>query len=725
MIPSIIPYTPFAASRHLCTMIRIALLSCSILATCITLSAQENCTSHTISQRWLQQQGQNTDLLRAIGKLQKGTRKGGATPTIPVAVHVVWNTNSENVASSVIQNMVATMNEDYQALNSDFNNVRSAFASDRTNPDILFCLAQVDPNGNATTGITRTQTTDTWFDPDTETDDMKSPPKGISSWDPNRYLNIWICDISSGLGGGLITTGYAYLPFGNMVGSDIDGIVIDYNYGLASGSRTATHEVGHYLGLLHPWADGGCGSDDGMGDTPTTDQATFSCTNTNLMRCSQLTQYENFMDYADCSLMFTTEQGAQMNAILFGDRAQLLNNGACGTVNGPCLPTSAGGTSENDFIDGVQLGSINNTNSGSITGPSYTNYAGTYSTNLERNGNYTVTVTSGDYTPDHYAVWIDYDQDDVFEATEKLGDWQNTAIGASHAFAFTVPNTASIGTTIMRVRGVYYNTGEPNPTDPCFAYGYGETEDYGITITSPGSGPCVPTSLVGTADGDFVDGVQLGSINNTGSGGIAGPSYQDYTSQSTTLLRGDEYTLDVTSGDYTTDILGAWIDFNGNDAFETNELVGDAITASVFETQSFVFTVPTNAALGSAVMRVRCVYPDTGEPTSADPCANFTWGETEDYTVIIETNTSISSSGSSIVSYYPNPADGEMLVNMGKIVPEHVDVIDPVGRIVATLDPLSSVFHVTTNALSNGQYVLRISAGGLSHSVPFSVVHLH
>lgn len=305
-----------------------------LLVTAILLSlgsnAQEQCTSHGITMRHLAAKGLGTDLRSALRQLPKGTPKGGGVTVIPVVVHVVWNTPAENVPDAAILAMMDGVNADYSANNSDIVNVRPAFTAVVTDTDIQFCLASVDPNGDPTTGITRTQTTETWFDPDTETDDMKSPPKGISPWDPDHYLNIWICDITSGAVGGAITVGYAYLPVPGIPGSSIDGLVVDQEYGIDPLSRTATHEVGHYLGLLHPWGNGGCMDDDGHSDTPDTDSPTFSCSNSNLMKCGVLTQFENFMDYANCTVMFTQEQGAAMNNVLFGARATLLNSNGCG-----------------------------------------------------------------------------------------------------------------------------------------------------------------------------------------------------------------------------------------------------------------------------------------------------------------------------------------------------------------------------------------------------------
>ncbi|MBK8341380.1 MAG: hypothetical protein IPK99_15980 [Flavobacteriales bacterium] len=299
-------------------MLRKTFLLLAVAFAAAPLAAQtEHCMAHTITQRHLQAQGLSTDLASAMAQVPRGSVRGGVQ-TVPVVVHVVWNTAAENIPDASINQMVAQLNLDYQQQNTDLSQVRAAFTGVIGNVGFAFCLASLDPNGNATTGITRTQTTETWFDPDTETDDMKSPPKGITAWDPDSYLNIWVCDITSGATGGTVTVGYAYLPTGGVVGSNIDGFVIDYDYGFGTGERTATHEIGHYFGLLHPFDNNNCTNADGFADTPTTDSPTFSCSNTTLQKCGVLTQYENFMDYASCSVMFTDQQSASMAGVLNG-----------------------------------------------------------------------------------------------------------------------------------------------------------------------------------------------------------------------------------------------------------------------------------------------------------------------------------------------------------------------------------------------------------------------
>ncbi len=651
---------------------------------------------------------------------------GGGTLTVPVVVHVVWNTSAENVPTASIMNMIATLNEDFSQTNPDISGVRPAFTGSIGNPDIQFCLATTDPNGNPTTGIVRVQTTDTWFNPDTQTDDMKSAPLGSPAWDPESYLNIWICDITSGASGGAITVGYAYLPVGGVVGSSIDGLVVDYDYGVSG--RTATHEIGHYFGLDHPWGDGGCSSDDGFTDTPNTDEPTFSCANTSLLNCSVLTQYENFMDYSNCPVMYTTQQSSYMRNILQGVRSSLLSSPGCGGVNpgAYCIPTALVGTSDGDFINAVQLGSINNTNTGGITAPPYTDYSAAHTTQLAQGSSYTVNIQSGTWAGDgaspgdNFAVWIDFDQDQTFETGEKLGEFQNTSINEWMDFTFSVPMDAALGTTRMRVRGVFIEDGDPEPADPCYNYTWGETEDYGITILG-GSGYCIPGSQEGTTDGDFINGVELGSIDNQNSGSAGGPTYVDHTALATSLVRGAEHMITIESGAYEEDNYAAWIDYDQDGSFGSSEKLGEFATTTAYQSENINFIVPVSAELGETRLRVRGVYHLNGEPSPSDPCFSYAYGETEDYTVFIEQSTAVGTGLTSTIRLFPNPADQQLTV----LLPAGAEwtMVDPQGRLVNSGRSTSDRSLIDTSTLHAGTYFLQVKNGNELGRAPFVVVH--
>ncbi len=150
-----------------------------------------------------------------------------------------------------------------------------------------------------------------------------------------------------------------------------------------------------------------------------------------------------------------------------------------------CASSYTFGTTDNDGISNVTLGSINN-NSGLAPTPFISTFApgvGTTTTlaqGAEASGSVTVASTFGDLS---VAVWIDYNRNGAYEASERVT--QSTATlngGNTHPFTFVVPPTALAGTTGMRVRTVYLVA----DVNACDLYGYGETENYTVTIV-PGS----------------------------------------------------------------------------------------------------------------------------------------------------------------------------------------------------------------------------------------------
>ena len=272
---------------------------------------------------------------------KSSNHKNQPTITIPVVVHVVHRTQdaigaNTNISNAQIEDQLRILNEDFSKTNPEFPNPpRNTFISDAGNPGIEFCLATIDPNGNLTTGITRTSTTKTGWDYNTESNDMKQATTGgINNWDPLRYLNIWVCNIlSSGSGGQVL--GYAYLPGLQAINSQSwkDGLVVDYQYFGTTGSvssssdgRTATHEIGHYLGLSHTFCEsGGCCDNDNsnVDDTPATDGIYFGPvnTNTNNNSCNDLNygfsndlidMDENYMAYSSNTWMFSNGQVTAM-----------------------------------------------------------------------------------------------------------------------------------------------------------------------------------------------------------------------------------------------------------------------------------------------------------------------------------------------------------------------------------------------------------------------------
>ncbi|MBA4302743.1 MAG: hypothetical protein C0424_00805 [Sphingobacteriaceae bacterium] len=251
---------------------------------------------------------------------------------IPVVVHVMHAPGEaygvlSNITDEQVYSQIEVLNEDFRRLvgSRGFNN--STVGADT---ELEFCLATRDPAGQATTGIVRV--------PYSGSNNFQLSQdlamKNLSRWPTGRYLNIWIVkSIQSGI------LGYAYLPAdlaGDPQRTSIDGLVIgaryfgsrekqppgqtfnlDNTFGLG---RTATHEIGHYLNLLHTWGDGGCEVDDGVGDTPLCSGQYFGCppSPARPTQCGFSRMVENYMDYSDdaCFNIFTQGQKTRMRAAM-------------------------------------------------------------------------------------------------------------------------------------------------------------------------------------------------------------------------------------------------------------------------------------------------------------------------------------------------------------------------------------------------------------------------
>ena len=256
-----------------------------------------------------------------------------ATRTIPVVFHVIHAYGDENISKAQIEDQLRVVNEDFQRQNADASNTRDFFKSRAANFNIEFKLARIAPDGSYTEGITRT------YDPvnmiENYEDGSSEAKSTVSAWDRSRYLNIWVVKrIESSRAGTIL--GYAQLPGGP---ASTDGIVMIHDrvgtIGTANSSgkgRTLTHEIGHWLGLYHPF-QGGCSGSDGVDDTPPVAEASYGCTaSQNPNTCNtdfpnEIDMVENYMDYANGSCMnaFTNGQLARVNGFLASNQYRARN----------------------------------------------------------------------------------------------------------------------------------------------------------------------------------------------------------------------------------------------------------------------------------------------------------------------------------------------------------------------------------------------------------------
>lgn len=282
--------------------------------------------------------------VRLLKAQAEQARTIGGVYRIPVVVHVIHNGEAIGTASNIptqnILDQITVLNEDFRRMAGT-----PGWSSDPRSADtqIEFVLAKRDPNGNPTTGIVRwNRNTMGWNAPPYTQAYMDGTIKPATIWDPNWYLNIWVANLSGGL------LGYAQFPDASGLlgmpgdqgigtctqGANTDGVVILYSvFGSAlKGStglsapyhlgRTATHEVGHWLGLRHVWGDQqpNCG-DDFCDDTPMGNNPVYGCAagGPSCGATASLTRMvENYMEYSDdgCMNLFTLDQALRMRVVL-------------------------------------------------------------------------------------------------------------------------------------------------------------------------------------------------------------------------------------------------------------------------------------------------------------------------------------------------------------------------------------------------------------------------
>ncbi|MEN7550812.1 M43 family zinc metalloprotease [Rapidithrix thailandica] len=398
------------------------------------------------------------------------------TYIIPVVFHVFGvNQGGSIVDEDVIKNALHKLNEDFNGLNEDWNQIAAPFSLIKQTLNIEFKLARLDPQGNPTNGIT--------FNP---VEAGFGNGWGYNAkiqqyaWDNYKYMNIYVMlDLYDD--GSTHNSGVAWYPDTFRSDNNLDRVVYNgrfLGYNTDENFRSVlTHEFGHWLNLVHTF-DTGCNAPgDHVDDTPATTN-NFGFCNTNTERCpgAGVPNGENYMDYSECYRMFTEGQVDRMLAALQHPSREPLwqpaNLIATGTAP-PAYCSVSNGAPNGQYIQSVSLGNLQNTNSGYETNgySDFTHLKAKLSINTSENLSITLHAS---WAGTALKAWIDWNGDGTFSSNEEV----LSATGQASSYTAQVtPPASAVNSTRMRIRTVYGAT----PT-PCGNEYFSEVEDYTVFI---------------------------------------------------------------------------------------------------------------------------------------------------------------------------------------------------------------------------------------------------
>ncbi len=385
-------------------------------------------------------------------------RTAAATYTIPVVFHVLHQYGVENISDAQINDQMAIFNRDFNRQNADTTVVIPPFKNLIGDVHFAFQLAKKDPNGNCTSGINR------YYDANTASWTGQASDY-LYTWDSRKYLNIYVVrSIASG------AAGYAYYPGSLSLSDDMDAILILSNYVGSIGtssvgkSRALTHEVGHWFNLQHVWGNTNnpgvaCGNDQ-VSDTPITKGFTSCPTQATSDNCTAgiYENYQNYMDYSYCSVMFTPGQATRMTNAINNGVVGRNNLSSASNLNATGISPVANCAPKADFTSNKQVvcvnQSVNYSDISNISAPTSWNWTfpgGSPSTSSVQNptvtynapGTYSVLLTASNANGSTSETKVNYIT--VVNTPQTASLQEGFETGAIPNTTWSVRNTASFG----------------------------------------------------------------------------------------------------------------------------------------------------------------------------------------------------------------------------------------------------------------------------------------
>ncbi len=639
---------------------------------------------------WMEKKIKERELLPA-------SQRTAIVYNLPVVVHVIHSGTAVgaglNISDAQIQSQIEILNEDFRKLNSDTSLIPSAFRPVAGDCEINFCLAKTDPNGNLTTGVNRiNRVTQGWTTPPYSQTYINATIKPATIWNPNQYLNIWVTNLSGGL------LGYATFPSGStltgLTGNfgtlTSDGVVILYNAFGDVGAlsppynkgRTATHEVGHWLGLRHIWGDSNCGTDY-VTDTPIQQTSNFSCPTYPQVTCSNGPNgdmFMNYMDYTDdaCMYMFTNGQKTRVQTVMANSpfRVALAASNKCSppVVAAPVAAFTANTTAI--AVGGSVNFTDNSTNSPSSW--SWTFAGGTPSTSSAQSPNGITYAAAGTYD-----VTLTATNGTGSNTLTKTGYIVVTGSGGGGCDTITNFDLVAHTPSILGSAGWGYVAGHNDYLD------IGKADKYTIV----GSNQEITGTYISFGVGSSSGTGQTATVtvwDNNGTGGLPNSIL------GTAVISYDSIAA------YAASLTPMWIDFSPN----------IAVSGDVYVGISFGYTP------GDTLAIIHCADGEITTGTAYEHWSNLSWhayseappvswGVNVAHLIlpVVCTSTGVEEKGElSTIAIYPNPTRGELNI----LIAEQKSRGDISFKVMNTVGAV--VYTETMNSNSTGKYQLQLAS---------------
>ena len=579
----------------------------------------------------------------------------GPVYQIPVVIHVIHTGglvgSNYNPPTLQLTEMIDYLNKTYSATWPGYPDVNNG----GTFIPLQFVLAQRDPNCQPTTGINRVDGSSL---AGYATDGMahngpngatEVAVKALSIWPNTKYYNIWVVnkiDSEDGFNStGSYVAGFAWFPGAN---PNVDGTVM-LAFTAKKNESTLPHEIGHAFALQHTFFD----------DDPTSSGPPYVCpvnsncltdgdmvcdtdphirTNLNCPPGSTIntcvtpnapmgTLIQNIMNYSSCVDRFTPGQGNRVIATLTSSgRASLISSlggtpiGAVPT-SASCNPTgitnTAGNRGPRDInVSDASLTYMNVFSGGYLDDGNqfYVDNTCKHQLDLTAGSTYNVSVsTSGG--AQKVKVYVDYNNDGIFQASEEIYNHTGTQFVETHQFAYAVPTVltvpALVSCTPLRMRVVSDDASTPNVT-ACGQLLNGQAEDYVVTIKGGGasSGSVAIALTQGTNPSCFSAPLTFTAAPGAG---ITNPIYTWLVNNTPVGVTTSTFSSSTLANN---DIVTVKIKFTGACGFDS--AISNAITvqraATVPATVTIALTSGTNP--GCAAQNLTFVATPTNEGTT-------------------------------------------------------------------------------------------------------------